>query len=84
MYNTSRTFINKSGSLTDTFSASIGILEGDTLAPYLVTIVVDYIDYILRQSVYLMNANGLPLNLRTSSESKYLKMDQVKFVEDSL
>ena len=55
--------------------------EGDTSVPYLFVIIFDYI---LRQSVYLMDENGLLLNPRASSESKYSRMDQVNFVEDSL
>ena len=72
MYNTSQTFINKSDSPTNTFSTSIRIMEGDTSAPYLFIIIVDYI---LRQSVYVMDENGLLLNPRTSSETKYSRVD---------
>ena len=40
---------------TDFFDIVAGILQGDTLAPYLFII---YIDYVLRMSIYLMKENG--------------------------
>ena len=48
-----------------------GILQGDTLAPYLFAIVVDYI---LRQSVDIINYQGLDVkpNKTTRDRSKFL------------
>ena len=48
MYDNPSTFIVTSDGPTDAFNTTYGILQGDTLAPYLFIIVVDYI---LRQSM---------------------------------
>ena len=43
---------------TDYFDIVAGVLQGDTLAPYLFII---YLDYVLRTSIDLMKENGFKL-----------------------
>ena len=43
---------------TDYFDIVAGVLQGDTLAPYLFMI---YLDYVLRTSIYLIKENGFKL-----------------------
>ena len=43
MYENPQTFVDTMDGPTDIFSTTTDILQGDTLAPYLFVIVVDYI-----------------------------------------
>ena len=58
MYDNPETFVLSPDGATDSFFTTTGILQGDTLAPYLFLIVVDYI---LRISLDPINNHGLPL-----------------------
>ena len=71
MYENPETFVNTSDGPTQLFKTTTGILQGDTLAPYLFVIVVDYI---LRQSADSLNAKGIDIKpTKTSRETaKYL------------
>ena len=44
---------------TDYFNIVVGVLQGDTLAPYLFVICLDYV---LRMSIDLMKENGFYTN----------------------
>ena len=68
--NTSSTILTPDGE-TPLFSILAGILQGDTLAPFLFIIVVDYL---LRMSVDTINDNGYQLTIKRSSryQAKYL------------
>ena len=58
MYDNPETFVLSPDGATDSFFTTTGILQGDTLAPYLFMIVVDYILHI---SLDPINNHGLPL-----------------------
>ena len=61
--NTKSTILTPDGE-TEHFSILAGILQGDTLAPFLFIIVIDYI---MRVSVDTMKENGLLYQPRRSS-----------------
>ena len=71
MYEDPSSFVNTPDEPTESFVTTTGILQGDTLAPYLFAIVVDYI---LRQSVDIINYQGLDVkpNKTTRDRSKFL------------
>ena len=71
MYENPQSFINISDGSTDLFKTTTGILQGDTLAPYLFVIVVDYT---LRQSVDPLNGKRIDVKpTKTNREAaKYL------------
>ena len=64
MYENPPTFLDTADGPTDIFSTTTGILQGDTLAPYLLLIIVDYI---LRQSVDNISNKGLLVTPRRST-----------------
>ena len=70
IYKNPQTFVDTADGPIDIFSTTTGILQGDTLAPYLLVIAVDYI---LRQSFDNVNSKGLFLTTRRSNRhpSKY-------------
>ena len=84
--NTTSTVLSPDGE-TSPFSIEAGILQGDTLAPFLFIIVVDYV---LRMSVDTISNNGLELSPRRSSRypAKYLTdtdfADDIALVSQSL
>ena len=84
--NTTSTILSPDGE-TSPFSIEAGILQGDTLAPFLFIIVVDYV---LRMSVDTISNNGLELSPRRSSRypAKYLTdtdfADDIALVSQSL
>ena len=71
MYEDPSSFVNTPDGPTESFVTTTGILQGDTLAPYLFAIVVDYI---LRHSVDIVNYQGLDVkpNKTTRDRSKFL------------
>ena len=62
---TSATVLSPDGE-TAAFDICAGILQGDTLAPFLFIIVLDYV---LRMSVDKLNNNGLEIHPRKSSRN---------------
>ena len=64
MYENPETFVLSPDEATDFFFKTTGILRGDTLAPYLFIIVVDYI---LRISFDPINNHGLTLQKKSTS-----------------
>ena len=84
--NTSSTVLTSDGE-TPAFSISSGILQGDTLAPFLFIIVVDYV---LRMSLDTISDKGLEIKPRRSSRhpAKYLTdtdfADDIALISNSL
>ena len=73
MYDNSKAFVATTDGDTDTFDINVGVLQGDTLAPFLFIIVVDYV---LRQA--LGNCQELGFKLRSKSGSR----QPAKFLTD--
>ena len=73
VYDSHTSYINTPDGPTDPFTTTTGVLQGDTLAPYLFVIVVDYI---LRQSVGFNNAKGLYIKPNKTQR------DPAKFLTD--
>ena len=71
MYDNPTIFVQTTDGPTREFHTTTGILQGDTLAPYLFVIVVDYI---LRQSVDTLNSKGIDItpNKTLRDKNKYL------------
>lgn len=64
---------------TDPIDIVAGILQGDTLAPFLFIIVIDYV---LRISVDLISNKGLELKPRTSSRHPAIHITDTDFADD--
>ena len=75
---TSSTILTPDGE-TPSFPIHAGILQGDTLAPYLFIIVVDYV---LRISVDTMCEKGYQLNARRSSRDPAEYLTDTDFADD--
>ena len=65
--------------LTHSFSIKAGILQGDTLAPFLFIIVVDYV---LRMSVDQINEKGFQIQPRRSSRNPAIYLTDTDFADD--
>ena len=75
---TSATILSPDGE-TSPFDICAGILQGDTLAPFLFVIVVDYL---LRISVDKINDNGLEIQPRRSSRYPAVYLTDTDFADD--
>ena len=75
---TSATVLSPDGE-TPLFNICAGILQGDTLAPFLFILVVDYI---LRVSVDKINDNGLEIQPRKSSRHPAVYLTDTDFADD--
>ncbi|KAJ3584317.1 hypothetical protein NHX12_014813 [Muraenolepis orangiensis] len=58
MYDNPSCFVQTTDGLTKEFLTTAGILQGDTLAPFLFVIVVEYI---LRQSLDIIHDKGITI-----------------------
>ena len=56
---------------TDYFDLVVGVLQGDTLAPYLFIICLDYI---LRTSIDLMKENGFKLEMKEAEDTPHKQL----------
>ncbi len=63
LYKNMKVKVRPSDGDTDYFDTVAGVLQGDTLAPYLFIICLDYV---LRTSVYKMKDNGFKLTKERS------------------
>ena len=79
MYDNPSTFVVTSDGPTDAFKTTSGILQGDTLAPYLFIIVVDYI---LRQSMDKASDKGLMFEQRKSSRHPSKHVTDLDYADD--
>ena len=75
---TSSTILTPDGE-TSPFSIKAGILQGDTLAPFLFIVVVDYV---LRMSVDNINKKGFQLHPRKSSRHPAIYLTDTDFADD--
>ena len=75
---TSATVLSPDGEIP-LFNICAGILQGDTLAPFLFILVVDYI---LRVSVDKINDNGLEIQPRKSSRHPAVYLTDTDFADD--
>ena len=76
---TSATVFSPDGE-TSPFDICAGILQGDTLAPFLFIIVVDYV---LRMSVDKINNSGLEIQPRRSSRNPVVYLTDTDFADDT-
>ena len=65
--------------LTEAFAILAGVLQGDTLAPYIFIIVVDYV---MRTALKDLDAPGFTLTLRQSRRHPAKKLFDVEFADD--
>lgn len=75
---TSSTILTPDGE-TDLFSIKAGILQGDTLAPFLFIVVVDYV---LRNSLDLIKSKGFQLHPRKSTRHPAVYLTDTDFADD--
>ena len=75
---TSATILTPDGE-TPPFSINAGILQGDTLAPFLFILVVDYV---MRMSVDNINENGFQIHPRKSSRHPAVFITDLDFADD--
>ena len=76
--NTSSTIMTPDGE-TEPIDIMAGILQGDTLAPFLFIMVLDYV---LRKSLDLNNTKGLQLHPRKSSRHPAVHLTDADFADD--
>ena len=76
--NTSSTIMTPDGE-TEPIDIIAGILQGDTLAPFLFIMVLDYV---LRMSLDLNNSKGLQLHPRKSSRHPAVHLTDADFADD--
>ena len=76
--NTSSTILTPDGE-TEPIDILAGILQGDTLAPFLFILVLDYV---LRKSLDINNSNGLQLHPRKSSRHPAIHLTDADFADD--
>ena len=76
--NTSSTILTPDGE-TEPIDILAGILQGDTLAPFLFILVLDYV---LRKSLDLNYSNGLQLHPRKSSRVPAVHLTDADFADD--
>ena len=79
LYSGSESCVFTSDGITELFSISSGILQGDTLAPLLFIIVLDYV---LRTSVDSITDKGLQIECRKSSRHPSKHVTDVDFADD--
>ncbi len=77
MYDSSTSKVKTPEGLTDAFATLMGVLQGDTLAPFLFVIVVDYL---LRQSMKPMN--GLTVRAPRSRRDTGFTLTDLDFADD--
>ena len=66
LYKNTKAMVHSSNGNTDFFDIISGAVQGDTLAPYLLTI---YLDYILWKLIEIIKVNGLTLKKREEADN---------------
>ena len=79
MYNNPTSFVQSADGPTKEFVTTAGILQGDTLAPYLFVIVVDYI---LRQSVDTIKEKGIIIKPGKSNRDRLKYLTDLDYADD--
>ena len=73
---TSATVLSPDG-VTEAFDICAGILQGDTLSPFLF---INILDYVLGMSVDKINGNGLEIHRRKSSRNPAVHLTDTDFL----
>ena len=79
MYENATCVVQSPDGTTEPFTTYQGVLQGDTLAPYLFVIVVDYI---LRQSVDNIHTNGITIKKGTSRRHPSQHVTDLDYADD--
>ena len=79
VYENASCVIQSPDGTTEPFLTFHGVLQGDTLAPYLFVIVVDYI---LRQSVDNIHTNGITIKKQTSRRHPSKHLTDLDYADD--
>ena len=79
MYGNPTSFVQTSDGLTKGLFTTTGILQGDTLAPYLFVIVVDHL---LRQSIDPLKSKGIDIKPSKTSREKEKYLTDLDCAED--
>ena len=79
LYKNTRAIVRSPDGDTDYFSIKAGVQQGDTLAPFLFIITLDYV---LRTSVDLNNNLGLTLTERRSRRHPAIKITDADYADD--
>ena len=79
MHNNPSTFVDSPDGSTKQFVTTAGIQQGDTLAPFLFVIVVDYI---LRQSIDCLGSKGLGIKPTQSRRLKSKQLTDLDYADD--
>ena len=79
MYDNSKGFVATEDGDTETFNINVGVLQGDTLAPFLFIIVVDYI---LRQALGGCQELGVEIQKRCGSRVPAKHLTDLDFADD--
>lgn len=79
MYDNPTSFVQTLDGPTKEFLTTAGILQGDTLAPYLFVIVVDYI---LRQSIDPFKSKGIDIMPNKTSREKNKYLTDLDYADD--
>ena len=79
LYTKTTSTIMTSDGETESLEILAGILQGDTLAPFLF---ITVLDYVLRNSLDLNNSNGLQLHPRSSPRNPAVYLTDADFADD--
>ena len=79
MYNNPTSYVQSADGPTKEFVTTAGILQGDTLAPYLFVITVDYI---LRQSVDTIKEKGIVIKPGKSNRDRFKYLTDLDYADD--
>ena len=79
MYDNPSSFVQTLDGPTKEFFTTTGILQGDTLAPYLFVIVVDYL---LRQSIDTLKSKGIDIMPSKTSREKDKYLTDLDYADD--
>ena len=80
LYTNTEAYVRTSSGDTDRFGTTSGVLQGDTLAPYLFIIVLDYV---LRISL-CEDSDGYTVRRRLSSRNLAVKLPGLAFADDAV
>ncbi|KAJ3613477.1 hypothetical protein NHX12_019726 [Muraenolepis orangiensis] len=79
MYDNPSCFVQSTDGLTKEFLTTAGILQGDTLAPFLLVIVVDYI---LRLSLNIVHDKRLTIKQKQSRRHQSQHLTDLHYADD--
>jgi hypothetical protein len=83
IYNNSKSRVLVEGKLTDQFEISTGVLQGDTLAPFLFIIVIDYVlKNTKREYAETTGSHGFTTHLRKSARQPEKSIFDLDFADD--